>query len=405
METSRNYKNPFLDYTNSSSTTVLNLEENTIADNFKVLLTKKTKKLLQKLEENKKTWTYNDDHSIYTGIAGIANMFKIYADTFNEPSYYSKAIELLQISIDKFKWGKEMTFLTGLSGPLALGAVLFHKHGCKDDYQNAISELISLSSQVVKEHDKVYNELLYGRAGYLYSLLYVNSNISPAPIESNIIKQVISCIIKSGNIYSKSRRYKTPLMYSWHNSEYLGGAHGLAGILYMLLQARDYLTEEQLNNEILPALYYLQDLQYPSGNFPSSVGSDTDKLIHWCHGAPGMTMLFCLAYEIYSDEKFLQTALQCGEVIWARGLLKKGYGICHGVSGNAYTFLHLFQQTKDLKHLYRACKFAEWCFDYGHNQNRIPDRPFSLFEGLAGVIYFLIDMQKPNMAKFPAYTL
>lgn len=405
METSRNYKNPFPDYTNTSSITVLKLEENTITDNFKILLNKNTKKLLQKLEENKNDWTYNDDHSIYTGTAGIANMFKLYADYFDEPAYYSKAIELLQTCINKFQWRKEITFLTGLSGPLALGAVLFHKHGNKDDSQNAISKLISLSSHVVKEHGKVCDELLYGRAGYLFSLLYVNSNIYPSPIESDIIKQVISCIIKSGNIYSKSRHYKTPLMYSWHDSEYLGGAHGLAGILYILLQARDYLTEEQLKNDILPALYYLQDLKYPSGNFPSSVGSKTDKLIHWCHGAPGMTMLFCLAYEIYLDEKFLQTAVQCGEVIWERGLLKKGYGICHGVSGNAYTFLHLFQQTKDLKHLYRACKFAEWCFDYGENQNRIPDRPFSLFEGLAGVIYFLIDMQKPSMAKFPAYTL
>lgn len=50
--------------------------------------------------------------------------------------------------------------------------------------------------------------------------------------------------------------------------------------------------------------------------------------------------------QIYQDENYLQTALQCGEVIWSRGLLKKGYGICHGVAGNAYAFLSLFQQTK-----------------------------------------------------------
>ncbi|XP_047357096.1 lanC-like protein 2 [Vespa velutina] len=405
MDTSRNYKNPFQDYLSSSCLTVLKPEENTIADNFKVLLTTNTQRLIQKLEENKNDWTYHDDHSIYTGTAGIANMFQLYADYFNEPAYYSKAIELLQTCIKKFKWKREITFLTGLSGPLALGAVIFHKHGSKDDSQNAISKLISLSSHVINEHSEIPDELLYGRAGYLFSLLYINSNISPPPIKSDIIKQVISSIIKSGNIYSTSRHYKSPLMYSWHDTEYLGAAHGLAGILYILLQARDYLHEEQLKNYILPALYYLQDLKYPSGNFPSSIGSNTDKLIHWCHGAPGMTMLFCLAYEIYSDKKFLETAIQCGEVIWERGLLKKGYGICHGVSGNAYTFLHLYQQTKDLKHLYRACKYAEWCCNYGVNQNRIPDRPFSLFEGLAGVIYFLIDMQKPSMAKFPAYTL
>lgn len=60
-----------------------------ITNNFKILLITNTKKLLQKLEENKNDWTYHDDHSIYTGSAGIANMFQLYADYFNEPVYYS----------------------------------------------------------------------------------------------------------------------------------------------------------------------------------------------------------------------------------------------------------------------------------------------------------------------------
>lgn len=29
-------------------------------------------------------------------------------------------------------------------------------------------------------------------------------------------------------------------MYSWHHTEYVGGAHGLAGILYLLLQVLHY---------------------------------------------------------------------------------------------------------------------------------------------------------------------
>ena len=55
--------------------------------------------------------------------------------------------------------------------------------------------------------------------------------------------------------------------------------------------------------------------------------------------------------QIYEDENYLKIALQCGEVIWSRGLLKKGYGICHGVAGNEYTFLTLFQQTKVILNL------------------------------------------------------
>lgn len=48
--------------------------------------------------------------------------------------------------------------------------------------------------------------------------------------------------------------------------------------------------------------------------------------------------------------------MDCSDVIWQRGLLRKGYGICHGTSGNGYSFLSLYHLTQDKKYLYRACK-------------------------------------------------
>lgn len=48
--------------------------------------------------------------------------------------------------------------------------------------------------------------------------------------------------------------------------------------------------------------------------------------------------------------------MECSDVIWQRGLLRKGYGICHGTSGNGYSFLSLYRLTQDKKYLYRACK-------------------------------------------------
>ncbi|XP_076175627.1 lanC-like protein 2 isoform X2 [Ptiloglossa arizonensis] len=405
MDNSRYYDNPFEDYPNANSSRVINDDKKQINEEYKETLHTHTKRLLDRLEEKKNHWTYNDDYSIYTGSAGIAYMFYHYGKCFNEPIYIDKAIELLRVCVSKYRGKREITFLTGIVGPLTMSAVIFHSQGNQEESRNMISEIKSLSSYVLNDRNNLANELLYGRAGYLFSLLFLNSNISPPPIEDELIKQVVTLIIKCGNMYSTSKKYETPLMYAWHETEYIGAAHGLAGILYLLLQARQYLTEAQLKEDIQPALQFLQNLRYPSGNFPSSSISHTDKLVHWCHGAPGMPMLFCLAYEIYQDDQYLKTAIQCGEVIWSRGLLKKGYGICHGVAGNAYTFLCLFQQTKDMKHLYRACRFADWCMDYGVHQTRSPDRPFSLLEGLAGTIYFLIDMQNPLSAKFPAYTV
>ena len=405
MDDNRHYNNPFEDYPNPSANSIVNASTNEVNENYKETLRMHTKRLLDELKEKRHNWTYNDDCSVYTGTAGIAYMYYQYGKCFNQPAYIEQATEWLRICVSKFRGRREVTFLTGSVGPQVLSAVVLHSQGHREEALNMISKVKSVSAYVLDECSDLPDELLYGRAGYLFCLLFLNSNISPPPIEDELIKQVIALIIKSGNVYSASRKYKTPLMYAWHDSEYLGGAHGLGGILYMLLQARQYLTQSQLTRDIKPALDFLQSLRYPSGNCPSSIGSRTDKLVHWCHGAPGMIMLFTLAYEIYQDEQYLNTALQCGEVVWARGLLKKGCGICHGAAGNAYTFLTLFQKTKDVKHLYRACRFAEWCTDYKAHQTRIPDRPYSLFEGLAGTIYFLIDLQHPHLAKFPAYTI
>lgn len=180
---------------------------------------------------------------------------------------------------------------------------------------------------------------------------------------------------------------------------------------------------------------FLVSKQFPSGNFPSSLENETDKLYHWCHGAPGAVHLMVKAYQVeqvlcvnnnelknmpviwfvqyflsvyqkykhwhlwdtklvarfwcefwlplstllwigliviplllflliingykvFGKDKYLSAALKCGEAVWSRGILKKGYGICHGVAGNAYTFLCLYKQTGDTKWLHRAMKVS-----------------------------------------------
>lgn len=73
---------------------------------------------------------------------------------------------------------------------------------------------------------------------------------------------------------------------------------------------------------------------------------------------------FC---QVFGDTKYLDAAKGCGEVLWSRGLLRKGYGICHGVSGNAYGMLALYNLTHDMKHLYRASKVIESVFSGGES--------------------------------------
>ena len=140
-----------------------------------------------------------------------------------------------------------------------------------------------------------------------------------------------------------------------------------------------------------------------------------------CHGAPGVSHLMLLSHRVWGHETdtYMTAARKAGDLVWERGLLKKGPGLCHGVAGNGYTFLHLYQvltTTLDsvMSHdtvvqvtgedvwLYRAAMFGQWLTELVRQDQNIPDRPLSLFEGIAGAVHYLHDLtQDPKKAKFP----
>lgn len=49
---------------------------------------------------------------------------------------------------------------------------------------------------------------------------------------------------------------------------------------------------------VKPCVDFIDSLQFPSGNYPSSLGREVDRLIHWCHGAPGVIYMLTTAYEV-----------------------------------------------------------------------------------------------------------
>ncbi|CAN8020959.1 unnamed protein product [Ixodes persulcatus] len=331
-------------------------------------------------------------------------MYMNLAERLGDPGYLKRALPLVERQLKGLR-ERRFSFLCGDAGPLAVGAVLYHLLSREEDSRKLVKKLLDLSKHVAPLEADIPDELLYGRVGYLSALLFVRKHIATAVVSSEVIRDVVCSVLESGQRLSARTKASFPLMYQWHESYYLGAAHGLSGILYMLLQVRAQLSEAELRDLVRPSVDAFVLLQYPSGNFPSSLGSETDKLVHWCHGAPGAAHLLALARTVFDDARYLEPLRKSVDVIWRRGLLKKGYGICHGVAGNAYAFLRMYQLTRELKYLHRAAKFAEWCFDYGHHNCRIADRPFSLFEGMAGTIYYMADLLEPGKAAFPAFQL
>lgn len=69
--------------------------------------------------------------------------------------------------------------------------------------------------------------------------------------------------------------------------------------LSVLFQARAYINIKEMRNYVKPTLDWLMNQRFQSGNFPSSMGSTSgDKLVQWCHGAPGFVPLCLLAYQV-----------------------------------------------------------------------------------------------------------
>ncbi|GFO32197.1 LANC-like protein 3, partial [Plakobranchus ocellatus] len=228
-------------------------------------------------------------------------------------------------------------------------------------------------------------------------------------LDEETVKSICSAMVRSGSEYSRRHRSKSPLMYAYYHTEYLGAAHGLSSILQMIISCPSYLNSDPHANQLVRSTVdWLLSTQQPDGNFAPAtdeLGSShppSDQLVHWCHGAPGVVYLFAKAFLFWHEERYLQACIQCGEITWLRGLLTKGPGICHGVAGSGYVFLLLYRLTNDKKYLHRAVQFAQFLFTQEFQAGaRTPDNPYSLYEGLAGTVCFMLDLLQPEKAEFP----
>jgi hypothetical protein len=235
-----------------------------------------------------------------------------------------------------------------------------------------------------------------------------------------------------------------PLMWPWIEDRYgLGAVHGVSGILTVLLSCDP--TELRLGEEdshldlIADTITGLCRICIANGgHLPTSIPllsssqSRASHLLQICHGTPGLLILLAAAQR---DGFFTGTfwkpewdvAIRLGtEKIWQEGILSKGGNLCHGLTGNAWPLLTLHdifrydlgmqtiakrKRAKDLAKkgepitkdgealtgdyfLSRALAFmmlARECPPYSSALGitssydfRTPDRPFSLYEGLAG---------------------
>lgn len=110
-------------------------------------------------------------------------------------------------------------------------------------------------------------------------------------LQGSVVKE----IIEEGRRLSNKGR--CPLMYEWHGKKYWGAAHGLAGIVHVLMDME--LKPDEVE-DVKGTLRYMIQNRFPSGNYPSSEESESDRLVHWCHGSPGVALTLVKAAQVKS---------------------------------------------------------------------------------------------------------
>ena len=217
----------------------------------------------------------------------------------------------------------------------------------------------------------------------------------------------------------------------------------IAGILTILLQceigelddgaARNYLPLISGTITGLCRICIANNGHLPTSTPPRS-SSRPSHLVQLCHGSPGLLVLLASArrnaiLSTYWQPEWDKAIYLGTESVWEEGLLSKGGSLCHGLTGNAWPLLMLhdcFEYTKDLPgakpamvledtsptksnssnissqalsgdyFLSKALTFlrlAQECPPYSSDLGikssyhfRMPDCPYSLYEGLAGMV-------------------
>lgn len=342
------------------------------------------------------------DPDVYLGAAGLALMFLSLSASrpdgaargrlrAHAAAYLGRALVRLEAAP---KASRVPSFLLGAPGPLALAVVPELLDPSRRGTGAGVRGLLQTARVASSD------ELLYGRAGYLYAALLANRLAGRAVVPRAELDDLGRIMVASGRSGARAG-----LSFRWHGEAHLGAAHGLAGILHVLFELPQVVKEAEA--ELRTAVEQLLAERLPSGNLPPAAEAPSDdSLVQWCHGATGLVMVLVRAAAALNAPEYLEAAAAAAEVVWQRGLLTKGLGLCHGVAGNGYAFLTLHRATDDPRWHHAALSFARFMLtEEGRALHDVPDRPHSLFEGLAGAAVYLDHVLHPAISWFPGLEL
>ena len=242
-------------------------------------------------------------------------------------------------------------------------------------------------------------DLAIGRAGVALTLcILLNSGGSPQP----------QALVDRGNdLYAGllNRLTGEPPIGQAGGGEYLGIAHGWAGLLYCALRWCKLLglrpptvVEDRLQQLADRAQFTKAGARWPVQAVAGSV-----SIAGWCNGSAGHAFLWTLAHEMYPGPRYLELAERAAMDAFAG--TGGGHSLCCGSAGQAYAQLRLYKHTGERRWLDQARNLAGKAAAFGNTMARRNEEglPYSLYKGDVGVAVLVADLEQPEFAAMPFF--
>jgi serine/threonine-protein kinase len=185
--------------------------------------------------------------------------------------------------------------------------------------------------------------------------------------------------------------------------QYLGVAHGWAGMLYALLRWKEA-RSEAIPGEASRRLTELGELGIERGRGKQwpwtrpAPGHDATYMPGWCNGSAGFVELWLQAERMTGEAEYLELAERAAWNAWEEP--QQLGSLCCGLVGRSYALLNFHRRSGDAAWLDRAVVLANRAaLGFLGDQERF----HSLFKGALGLALLAVDIETPSTACTPFF--
>jgi type 2 lantibiotic biosynthesis protein LanM len=357
-----------------------------------------------------KTWSITPVASdLYSGLTGIG-LFLAYLGHLTEDSRYTQSSRLaINTAIRQFKEARAMS----VNAPLAVGAfsgesgliyALTHlgRIWREPELLGRAEELIGLLQDAIAK-DRTF-DIIGGVAGYL-CVLGAFYEVTGSSIAMRSISACAEHLLANAQTVPNGIAWET--MPSQSYAPLTGFSHGVSGISYALLRAGVLTGEDRFYEAATKAIAYERTQFIPDQRnwrdlrkFSEMPLDESQNMIAWCHGAPGIGLGRLYALPLLNDAEISGEIDIALETTTHRGL-GSAHCLCHGDAGNLELLIEASRLPGCEQWKAAAMRHAGWSLNMARRHGWLCSTPKGietpgLMLGLAGIGYGLLRLADPD---------